>query len=220
MTSIAVLLLTYNRFEYAKTTLCSFLTHAHTEGELTVHIASDGDSAEYVNALADIAWPHVGIVTASNSERAGYGGNYNLALQTVHLTASHVLPLEDDWELLRDLDLDLYVNALSELNAGCIRMGYIGYTQALRGEFVASQGRHWLRLAADSPEPHVFAGHPRLETVEWERSVGPWTEGLFPGETEFEVAHRPEAREGVIWPIQEIKPYGDMFAHIGATRSW
>lgn len=221
MSNICIMLLTYNRLSYAIRTLESTLSLVHTTGDLSVHIASDGDGDDYLSELMSLANNFdVSSITTSNSERSGYGANYNLGTQVAHGFASHVLPLEDDWELTRDLDLDIFVGALDELQAGCCRLGYLGYTQPLRGEFASAYGRHWLRLDPASPEPHVFAGHPRLETVAWERSVGPWPEGLEPGQTEFAVAHIAESRYGVLWPVQEIKPYGDLFAHIGAIRSW
>jgi hypothetical protein len=221
VSDISILLLTYGRLAYATRTLETVLNFAHTnQHTLSVHIASDGDENDYVQVLRSICMNREVSHTVTNSQRGGYGHNYNLATQVVHQWARYVLPLEDDWELVRPLDLDLFVGALDELNAGCMRLGYIGYTQALRGEFERAVGRHWLRLDPQSPEPHIFAGHPRIETVEWEREVGPWPEGMLPGDTEFAVAHYPEARHNVIWPIQEVKPYGDMFVHIGAQRSW
>lgn len=221
MSSVCILLLTYNRYDYAEKTLITALEHVKTkQHDLYVHIASDGDDDQYIEGLAQHVYASPYALTKSNSERGGYGANYNLATQTVHTYADYVLVLEDDWELKRDLDVDIFIGALRELEAGCMRLGYIGFTQPLRGEFASSHGRHWLRLDPSSPEPHVFAGHPRLETVTWQRSVGPWPEGLEPGQTEFSVAHIAEARYGVIWPIQEVKPYGDMFVHIGARRSW
>lgn len=185
-----------------------------------VHIASDGDSPEYVKELAEAS--HVPVLTASNSGRRGYGANYNYAMDTVWNMegVKYVLPLEDDWELTRKLDVSDVLDALKYDVFGCIRMGYIGYTQALRCEFVAFRDRHWLRFSPDSEEPHVFAGHPRIETVEWEKSVGPWKENLQPGETEWEVCHRPESRTGVGWPISLIPPEGNVFAHVGTERSW
>lgn len=221
MSNVCIMLLTYGRLEYAIRTLGTTLHHVKTTGDLSVHIASDGDDDEYLSKLMGLANDYdVASITTSNSERSGYGANYNLGTQVVHGFASHVLALEDDWELTRELDLDIIIGALDELQAGCCRLGYLGYTQSLRGEFASSHGRHWLRLDPSSPEPHVFAGHPRLESVAWERSVGPWPEGLLPGETEFAVAHIAESRHGVVWPIQEVKPYGDLFVHIGALRSW
>lgn len=222
MSNVVILLLTYNRLEYAKRTLRSALGLIKTLNELYVHIASDGDTDEYLAELqseAVMGGPCIEL-EISNSQRAGYGANYNLATQTVHQYADYVLVLEDDWELTRELDLDLFIGALDELGAGCVRLGYLGYTQPLRAEFASSHGRHWLRLDPASPEPHVFAGHPRVETVTYQRAVGPWPEGLEPGQTEFAVAHIAESRQGVIWPVQEIKPYGDMFVHIGQQRSW
>lgn len=221
MSHIAIVLLTYNRFDYAKATLESVLKHIQTVGDLSVHIASDGDDDEYMTALQALThkWD-VTNLTTSNSMRGGYGANWNLATQVVHSYASHVLPLEDDWVLTHDLYADQLVEALDALDAGCMRLGYLGYTQPLRGEFASVNGTHYLRLDAASPEPHVFAGHPRLETVAWERSVGPWPEGLQPGETEFAVAHIAESRHGVIWPVELIRPQGDCFVHIGTDRSW
>jgi hypothetical protein len=223
MSSVCILLLTYNRLEYAKTTLRSALENIRGSYDVYVHVASDGDTNEYMKELFDIAFSfesQIMGVTRSNSERSGYGANYNLATQVIHDFADYVLVLEDDWELTRELDLDVFIGALDELGAGCMRLGYLGFTQPLRGELAASYGRTWLRLDPSSAEPHIFAGHPRIETVAWQRSVGPWPEGLEPGFTEFVVAHIAESRHGVIWPMQEVKPYGDMFVHIGAERSW
>jgi glycosyltransferase involved in cell wall biosynthesis len=215
--NLCILLLTYNRQEYAEQTLRSALQNIHYSGSLAVHIADDGSPPEYREHLAGILAEHPPLThTVTNSERRGYGANYNLALQTVHAWAEVVLPLEDDWSLTKPLDLDPLVAALQEGWFDCLRLGYIGYTQPLKGEFRHDMsGNHYLLLDPDSPEPHVWAGHPRLETAERQRRVGPWQEGLDPGTTEFEIAHRPEARRGVVWPLDLIHPWGDLFAHIG-----
>lgn len=214
------MLLTYNRYNYAKTTIKSVLSNLITTEPVRVHIATDGDSEEYIKGLVDHI-EHRGFqVSVTNSSRNGYGANFNLATQQLHLDCEFILPLEDDWELVRKLDVDPILAVLRDRIFGCVRMGYIGYTQTLSCDFVSHVGYHWLSLNPNSDEPHVFAGHPRLETVAWERSVGPWTEGLLPGQTEWEVAHRKEARRGVAWPISLIKPEGDAFVHIGAERSY
>lgn len=221
---IAIVLLTYNRLKYAETTLTSTLENVKTLEDRHVHIASDGDTEDYIDRLRSIATKYVGHsrVTCSNVNRLGYGASYNAATQVVHNIegVEYVLPLEDDWELIRPLSIDPMIAALRDRVFGCIRMGYVGYTQQLRCSFVDYMGYHYLALDPDSPEPHVFAGHPRLETVAWQRDVGPWEEGLQPGQTEWEVAKRPQARQQVAWPISQISPEGDAFAHIGAVRSW
>lgn len=221
---LAVVLLTYNRLEYAQTTLVSTLANLKTGEELFLHIASDGDSEDYLSNLRGLAEHYLepDHITVSNVNRLGYGASYNAATQVVHSlpNVEFVLPLEDDWDLRRTLDIEPILQVLRDRVFGCVRMGYIGYTQQLRCSFVSHTNYHWLALDSESPEPHVFAGHPRIETVAWQRSVGPWPQGLQPGQTEWEVAHRKEARQQVAWPISLIKPEGDAFVHIGAERSW
>lgn len=217
---MGVVLLTYNRLEYAKRTLATAAANLRTnDTELLWHIASDGDAQDYLVQLSE----HVPDMAPSltNSERGGYGKNYNLAMQQMHQLCEWVLPLEDDWDLTAPLQVDNVIEDMKELDIGCARLGYIGYTQELRGKLAyGSKCGHWLVFDPDSPEPHVFAGHPRVEHVPWSRTVGPWPEGISPGETEFVVAHRPEARRRVAWPLDIIRPSGGLFAHIGAVRSY
>jgi hypothetical protein len=75
-------------------------------------------------------------------------------------------------------------------------------------------------LDPNSPEPHVFAGHPRLERVSYQREVGEWPTGMDPNETEFAVAHVRRARMGVAWPLglDPREGYG-LFAHVGTLRA-
>lgn len=219
---LRVILLTYNRFEYADITLRSLLERVSYSGKIYVHIADDGTSEEYRQELKSIAggYKNVAGVSVSNAERGGYGKNYNLAMQHVHQDDEDIiLPLEDDWRLLKELNVDEYLPVFETGDYGCVRLGYIGFTQDLFAKFVTIGGKFYLHLLHDSPEPHVFAGHPRLESVAWERAVGPWPEGLLPGQTEFDVAHRIMARKGILWPC-DIHPLGDLFAHIGTERSY
>lgn len=219
---VTLLLLTYARTLYATKTLRSTLDHVRYSGQLSVHIADDGSDEAHRTALYDLAggYPNVVGVSVSNSERSGYGANFNLASQTVHLHTNLVLAVEDDWELTRELDLDALVKVLAtEPRISCIRLGYLSFTQQLRGEVLDVDGYKYLLFDPDSPEPHVFAGHPRLECVTYQRAVGPWPEGLAPGATEFSVCHRRTARTGVAWPLDLVAPRGNMFAHIGAVRS-
>lgn len=222
--TVAVVLLTYNRLEYATRTLESAAKNLESNRhDFRWHIASDGDPNEYIASLHDVLCMRVGHsnITKSNSERGGYGRNYNLAMQTAHQLAEWILPLEDDWELTRPLNIDGVIHDMEELNIGCARLGYVGYTQELRGTLLSGRHcGHWLMFDPKSHEPHVFAGHPRIEYVKWSREVGPWREGINPGDTEFEVTHRPAARRRVAWPLDVVRPSGGMFVHIGTKRSY
>lgn len=222
---LGVVLLTYNRLEYAEKTLISTLDNLDqpTKEALHVHIASDGDSPAYINRLVGLAeaHPRADVVTVSNSERRGYGANYNMATQAVHEVCDYVLMLEDDWQLMRPLNAYALIEDMDALGIGCARLGYLGYTQQLRGHL--EHGKHcdhWLRFDPYSPEPHVFAGHPRIESRAWSRLVGAWPEGELPGATEFAVAHLAAARQNVAWPMSLIAPGGDLYAHIGTQRSY
>lgn len=220
MSRLAVVLLTYNRLEYTKQTMESFYRHVTPKPHL--HIADDGSPGGYVTKLVDFA-KKIGVpsVTVSNSERGGYGRNVNLASQYTHTYADYVFMLEDDWELLRPLDLNALAGDLDALpQIDCIRLGYLSWTQPMWGQLYAGPTYKYLLLNGDSPEPHVFAGHPRLERVSYQREVGPWPEGLDPNQTEFAIAHNRRARWGVAWPLGNDgrEGYG-YFAHIGTERA-
>lgn len=221
--SLAVILLTYNRLEYAQKTLRSLMLHISHAGPLHLIIADDGSPEGYTDKLLQQAreFPLWDSIAVTNAERGGYGKSYNLATQLAHQLADLVLPLEDDWELLQHLPITDLAEILLEPGSpvGCIRMGYIGFTQPLRGMFETVAGRNVLLLDPFSPEPHVFAGHPRLETTAWQRGVGPWPEGIGAGTTEYSVAMRMQARTGVAWPTELITTNGSMFAHIGTIQA-
>lgn len=216
---LCVMLLTYNRLQYAEPTLRALLDNILWGGELRVHIADDGSPAGYAETLRAIAGGYeiVGSTGVSNSEHRGYGANYNLATQSVHAWADYVLPLEDDWVLTQELNVDQLVRNFIDTRIGCIRLGYLGFTQGLHGEIIrVPRGNTLLVLDPQSPEPHVFAGHPRIETVAWERRAGPWPEGLDPNMTEFQAAR--DIRRGIAWPMH-LNPDGGLFEHIGTLRA-
>lgn len=236
MKDIVLMLLTYGgsdqRRIYGERTLRSTLHHLRYSGRLLVHIADDGSPDEYRQNLHDIAigFANVAGVSVSNSERSGYGANYNLGTQAAHTFGEIILPLEDDWVLTQDLNLDPLVEALADERIGCIRMGYLGFTrETLRGQLAHIAGGTYFLIDSANEEPHVWAGHPRLETIEWQRAVGPWPTAYVdstpgtpgPGDTEFMVAHMPKAREGVAWPMHLARTDGaDLFGHIGTVRSY
>lgn len=229
---LTVCLLTYNRLEYAKATIDGLFKHlvVPDDWHINFHIADDGSPEGYVTELQEhllaqyrrsTVINHEGIIVdTSNSERGGYGKNFNLAMQAFHESSDYVMPVEDDWVLQRDLNIAQLAQVFDDIpDVGCIRLGYLSYTQPLRGLVVASNNTKYLVLDPDSDEPHLFAGHPRIETVAWERLVGPWPEGLAPGDTEFYVSTKL-ARRGIAWPMDLTRSGGDLFVHIGSERSY
>lgn len=216
--ALALVLLTYDRPETAFRTLRAALDRIEYPGPIDVHIADDGSPVGYLDDLRQLAGGYEGVrqVGQTNAARRGYGASYNLATQVIHAEHQLVLPLEDDWELTRPLPLEPLVATLwGHYGIDCIRLGYLGFTQELRGRVVETPAGKMLLLDPDSEEPHVFTGHPRLELVDFQRRVGAWPEGLPAGRTEWEVSARPEARRGVAWPMDVVMPRGDLFVHIG-----
>jgi hypothetical protein len=228
MSKIAIVLLTAGtspeRTQYARATLYAVLARLDTDShDLRLYIGDDGSPHPHVAELLDIAETHgYSDYVVANSGGIGYGANYNLIMKEAHMWADYILPLEDDWELTRAFNIDPIVHVLADGVFDSVRMGYIGYTQPLYAKFVYHCDRHYLHLLDTSEEPHVFSGHPRLETVEYQKRVGPWPEGLTPGETEWTVATTmPEARKKVgypLWAAGDVK--NGIFAHIGTMKSY
>jgi len=217
---IVVMLLTYDRFDVAKRTLESVAANLQQSDPIWMLIGDDRSSQEYRDALLDIAHRCYGEnVSITNSERTGYGGNFNAAAQMVHHISDIIFPLEDDWQMIRELDVDPIVTVLREGHFNCVRMAYLGYLKELWGVFRHHEWLHWLEFAPNSPEQHVFTGGPRLETAEFEQAIGPWPENMDQGDTEILVCARDAARQKVAWPVDLIKPGGDVFKHIGQYKA-
>lgn len=217
MTKITVMLLTYDRYEYAEKTLINFLNNVVCSDELHVHIADDGSPGDYVDKLKYAAgcYDKVKSVGATISNRRGYGGNYNLATHAIHGTSDFVFPLEDDWKLVRQLNLDGYIQDLTETKYNAVRFGYLGWTYQQLCELVGINFRTYIHLLPDSTNQYVFSGHPRIEKVSYQRNIGLWPEGLNPGQTEINVASRMEAREGILIHLENYAP----FVHFGDVKS-
>jgi hypothetical protein len=235
MPRLCICFLTYTggpdlrRFEWACRSLDTALHYIECSLPMHVHIAHDGSPIEHITELTEIVKMR-GLQNPSvtNSERRGYGASYNAATLHTH-EFEYILPLEDDWELVRSLDIDTFISWLDGSGAhgvdegrtfNSIRMGYLGSTQPVHGTVIHGTGGSMLHLDASSYELHVFSGHPRLDTREYQRRIGFWPEGLTPGETEINVAQRKAAREGILWPMDWTTTYpGDIFRHIGEVKS-
>lgn len=214
----------HQRFNYACQTLNSTLKHIKTSLPTHVHIAHDGSPPEHIEWLSKIAMNYgYARPSVSNSERRGYGANYNAATLITH-DFEYILPLEDDWELVRELDVGLMVDWLQGAcregtRYNSVRLGYLGSTQPVRGTVIHGPGGSMLELDPASHELHVFSGHPRIDTKEYQRRIGFWPEGTTPGEAEVAVSQRKEARQGILWPMDYVRTTGDLFVHIGAVKA-
>lgn len=223
----AIVFLTYTpsidnpRHEYAIMCLQDLLTNLRSSEPIHLHIADDGSPPEHVATLKKVAGAFGYEATSTNAERGGYGHSYNLATQVVHGLAQYVMPVEDDWRLMRPLNLDPLAQAIEESGGllKCIRLGYVGWSERLSGSLIQMARQTFLLFDHTCPERFIFTGHPRLESVDYERAVGQWFVGLGAGTTEMEVAGRLESRIGVGWPldlgVNASQDYSNLFAHVG-----
>jgi hypothetical protein len=212
------------------------------------HIADDGSGPEHLAAINRAAmevtpYGHdIGHWTISNSEGRGYGANVNAARDFLQAEGppEFLLCVEDDWRLVRPLDLDHMLAALRDpemVDCGMIRLSYIAYTGQLFGLFRWAGDRQWLELRRDSEEGFIFSGNPRLEHwgfqegFSWCDSAKELTHGKgrgWPGDYELDAAWRLKQRDAgarteVLWPVDLLPASAgerSYFQHFGAERSF
>jgi hypothetical protein len=174
------------------------LSNLRYSGPLLVHIADGGSSQDYRRLCLELAasFPTDGY-SVSNGQGRGYGASHNLALQQLHALAGIFLMVEDDYELVRPLDLDVLVPAFFDKDwVGCIRLAQLEFPT--RGQVVDIGGLRYLNLDQES-KCAVWTHAPRLETRRFQREQGEWPEGVAVDKTRASVARK--AREGILWPL-------------------
>lgn len=214
---IVIVFLTKERTDYALRTLQS--TRAKLRyPDLRWYIA-DGGSSDYHFDAVRAALDGEHIIGWHRDPPTSYGRDANIAWEAAHKDSNLTLWLEDDWELLQEFNLRPYADAVRDnAEVGMIRLGYI--QAGMRGETRGYNGHLYWLLDRDSPDAHVFAGHPSLRHWRFREAYGPYEEGLPPGVTEISYAwqFRQGMGPGILWPC-ELGPYG-VFGHIGERQSY
>jgi glycosyltransferase involved in cell wall biosynthesis len=218
---IGIILLTYNRTDYAVSTIRGVVSNL-TGGEFGWYVADDGSQPEhYVRVLAELSTRNCRLL-GSHSEKLSYGGSMNRALDTLSSQVDIYLLLEDDWELRTPLDLQPFVECLTEVpRAGVVRMGYL--SSGIQGHLMIHRGRGYWVLDDSQSRHHsvlAWAGHPCLVKSSYFRTHGRWPVGLQPGDTELAMAHQYRVGRGVdiLWP-SEFGIHGP-WHHIGERQSY
>ncbi len=224
---ITVVLITYGnqlipeRTEYAVRTVNAVTQHLRYPN-WSFYVSDDGSSPEHLNAVREAVQNSGHSVIGWHSEHISYGAGCNRALRAAHELGTLTLMLEDDWELMRDLDLWQYAALLMERpDIGMVRMGYLsqgisavcfGHSGFLYWTLDDQQSRNYSSFA--------FAGHPALIHRRLFEVVGDYPEKKQPGETELGMAWKVASKVGpkVVWPaaLGERGPWGA----IGAVQSY
>ena len=219
MIPLAVVLLTYQRTEYALRTVQTAVNNLRYEGSVQWYIADDGSDGAHVKALVDeiemtaympepLDW---------HSEKQGYGANANAAAQLLSDDYPVTLWLEDDWALTRPFNLTPYVHLLeTNHDVGMVRLGHMPVGQHM--DSVGYDGHMYLNI--HKSQQYAYSGNPHLKHRRFFEQHGGWPEGLDPGKTELAYDEQVRSIDGphIWWPlaIGDSPPWG----HIGTVKSY
>lgn len=207
---VTIVLVTYDRPAEIRTTILALQEHLCYTGRLSWHIADDGSSSPY---LADLRRDFAHLrPTFSRTERQGWGANVNKA--QLHVKTPYTFLIEDDYVLLRDLDLTACVSLMEmEQRIGMLRFGIVGHgflcqchetdvsglipdyreNDANRGYTGAGKVNWWEILFEQPRGPFTFyrySNRPHLKHRRFHEFYGPYPEGFSLGQTEHAVNHR------------------------------
>ncbi len=206
---VVIMLITYMRTDLAVRTVKG-VKEKLAYPNLGWHIADDGSTKEHIEALFEaIGQP----VPVTNANRKGVGRSMNLGMRECLLRGSYILWLEDDWELVRPLELWPCVQLLGQVeDIGMVRLGYI--SPGLRGQLISHADRLWWKLEKTGFH-YVFAGHASLRHAKFVAAYGNYREGLTPGETELYMCSQFNDTPGPTVALPCDGGAWGYFAHIG-----
>lgn len=214
MPPLAIILLTYQRTDYAVRTIegVSRMTY---DGKISWIVVDDGSKQAHLDAVGHAIFRSGYPYTIITNSRTGYGYNANMAWsQTEHPVT---LWLEDDWVLRRQLDITPYVSLLmNRENVGMIRLGHMPVGLDLHSH--GHDGRMYLDVR--KTQQYAFSGNPHLKHDRF-RFYGAYPEGKNPGQTEIAYDHQIRQHSdgpAIWWPLA----IGDdpLFGHVGEVQSY
>lgn len=207
---IALLVITYNRYDILKTTLNALLEKLiYPADKLHIVVSDDSTGGTYLTNLKRTK-AYKDIEFISTNERSGWGKHVNGALQhvrTEYPQCDYVFQIEDDYELKEVLDLRLGA-ALMETrpNIGMLRYRGTAGTHCIYHQFEADIPSYeldrdnitYLQLDNASHTLWVYSNGPHLKRIQSHQSQHPdfhehyglYLEGAKLGATEENFAHR------------------------------
>lgn len=203
MESIAVIMTTYDdgsgkRTSVASRTLVSLFNYLKYPS-LNWIVADDGSQGDHIASVCKSIPVEVQV---TNAERGGVGKSKNLALREAFKVSPLVLLLEDDWELIKPLNLEKHAEVLlKHEDVGIIRLGYLGGTMDASYEDFG-EGKYCWRLKRGTGV-YIYSGQVSLRHERFYKSVGWHNESTSPGEEELEMCKRFNATENApdnLWP--------------------
>jgi len=207
---VTVLVVTYDRPAEIRTTILALEERLHYTGRLLFNIADDGTSLPYLADLRrDLSYL---CPTFSRTNRQGWGANVNEA--QLHVKTPYTFLIEDDYVLLRDLNLTACVALMEmEQRIGMLRFGIVGHGFACRCRETDISGLvpdyqendtnrgytgagkiNWWEVVLEQPRGpftmYRYSNRPHLKRCSFHEFYGRYPEGFSLGETEHAMNHR------------------------------
>ncbi|KKL98213.1 hypothetical protein LCGC14_1826660 [marine sediment metagenome] len=204
---IAVLVTTYVppggqlRIEAVRRAVESWKAHLGVPGEVHVHVSDDGSAPDL--DFGESFWRRLlgdwATLSYSQQQQGGLGASLNTGLAVCTKISPFVLYPMDDWELACDLDLQPWMNLLTQHpEIGCIRMGQPS------GSVRGGRGRRFGQQVGVSFERYAFYWSlvPALYHERFFYAYGPFMEAASPAKTEVEynaaICARPDGPDVLV----------------------
>lgn len=219
---VCVCLLTYQRTSLALKTIQGIVENLdYPLPLLSWYIADDGSSDEHFGAIWKCLQDAGHKISGYHHERMGpfpyCGAGWNRAMSVGHEHAPILLWLEDDWVLMRKMDIRPYVRLLQEReDVGLVRLAHlpVGNTVFTTGH----NGIHYLQYLRTNP--YAYSGNPLLRHVRMRQAYGDFATDRTPGEVELDYDEKYHNLPGPdIWRPVDLGGWG-IFGHIGTDKTW
>lgn len=218
--SVAIVLVTYARTNYAVRTAVSVKEKLKYDGKLAWYVGDDGSSKEHFETVLSVL-KGVDFIGCHSIDfvpgKRWPGKSWNRAWVEAMKFSNIVFWLEDDWELRTELDITPYVKLLSERqDVGMIRLGHLAINLNMTSR--GYNGIHYLQMWRNMQ--YGYSGNPHLKHRRFYEAYGPYNEAITPGDTEIDYDNRFRNIKGpeIYWPV-DIGGWG-VFSHIGEEQSY
>lgn len=236
---LAIILLTYQRTEYAIRTIQGIIHHLDYPNR-GWYIADDGSSDYHTEAILDLLNFHKEYIIGHHSHRFSpcCGKGWNFAIKSALEYSDYMLIMEDDWVLSGNFDMNPdnhpgqfninpyicggkfnpapYIEMLGQReDVGMVRLGGIAVGNNV--ELIGHNGHHYIKYHRD--RQYAYSGNPHIRHKRFIEAYGLYSEAeLNPGELELEFDGRFRTTDGPdIWRPYDIPGWG-IFHHVGEAR--
>jgi hypothetical protein len=180
-----------DRADAIEVSLRSWREHIKVSGGIHVHIADDGSAVDLESRWRDVVGDWASF-SYSRQERKGVGASLNRGLAICREKSPLVLYPMDDWRLVSDVDLDPWVEILTQhQDVGCIRLapsgGTGGGTARRFGAVVAVEFRR---------DGHYWSLLPALYHERFFQAYGAFAEGISAVDAETDYNQKVKSTNG------------------------